>query len=72
MKKLLAALIVSAFCLGSVTSVWAQDADFDLPKVWKKSCRKCHDADGSGGTPAGKKLHVKDLHQGGRSSQFHR
>jgi len=60
MKKLLAALIVSAFCLGSVTSVWAQDADFDLPKVWKKSCRKCHDADGSGGTPAGKKLHVKD------------
>ena len=34
--------------------------DFDVERAWKKSCRKCHDKDGSGGTPAGKKLDVKD------------
>ena len=60
MKKIIAAIVVGAFCLGFVTSAHAEDGDFDLPRVWKKSCRKCHDSDGSGGTPAGKKLKVRD------------
>ena len=54
----LAVIPVLAAC--GLASVQANAEDFDADRAWKKSCRKCHDKDGSGGTPAGKKLDVKD------------
>ncbi len=70
MKKIIAAIVVGAFCLGSMTSLNAADGDFDLPRVWKKNCRKCHDTDGSGGTPAGKKLKVRDYTSAEAQAEF--
>jgi cytochrome c551/c552 len=52
----LASLILA--CLSF--SAYGQEGTSDADRIWKKSCRKCHDKDGSGGTPAGKKLNVKD------------
>lgn len=60
MKKIISSLIIGSVLFGSFACLNAEEGDFDLPRVWKKSCRKCHDQDGSGGTPAGKKLGVKD------------
>jgi cytochrome c551/c552 len=60
MKKYLIPLFIAAFAFGTVSALQAEDAEFNLERSWKKNCRKCHDSDGSGGTPAGKKLKVKD------------
>jgi cytochrome c6 len=30
-------------------------------KLWKTKCQSCHAADGSGNTPAGKKVEARDL-----------
>ncbi|MEQ9825413.1 MAG: cytochrome c [Puniceicoccaceae bacterium] len=60
MKKYLIPLSLLTLGLGASSVIQAQDLEFDLDRTWKKNCRKCHAADGSGSTPAGKKLKVKD------------
>ena len=60
MKNLIYYLIFTFCSLAFVFASHAQDGDIDAQRLWKKNCRKCHDADGSGGTPAGKKLKVDD------------
>ncbi len=51
--KLIAASIGLAFAVGTV------HAD-DAKTIYDKSCASCHAKDGTGSTPAGKKLGVKD------------
>jgi cytochrome c551/c552 len=60
MKKLLRISLFIIFSLGLVHAVSAEEGEIDAPRLYKKKCRKCHDRDGSGTTPAGKKLKVKD------------
>jgi len=60
MKKIISSIVTASLLIGSLATYQMQGQDFEVEKVWKKSCRKCHDQDGSGGTPAGKKLEVKD------------
>jgi cytochrome c6 len=33
----------------------------DAAATWDKTCKKCHGADGTGQTPQGKKLEIKDM-----------
>lgn len=64
MKKLFRILLLLSFCGSLYTFAFAQEeGGVDAERIWKKNCRKCHDKDGSGATPAGKKLHVKDYTQ---------
>ncbi len=56
MRKVLALSIVTAFLFLAVNSALAQGAD-----VFKTKCQMCHSADGSGNSPMGKKLNIKDL-----------
>ena len=55
------ALAVLAASLGASTSTvaatWAEDAKL----VFAKKCATCHGPDGSGGTPMGKQLKLRDL-----------
>ena len=56
MKKMIViAALMAAVCLLSVPSRAA-----DGKETYDKSCAACHGKDGKGGTPAGKKLGVKD------------
>lgn len=50
-------IAVSTFVLASFTG-FADDSGAQA--VWDKQCKKCHGADGSGDTPLGKKLELKD------------
>ncbi|HTC93201.1 MAG TPA: cytochrome c [Terriglobales bacterium] len=52
----MAAIVVSVFV---ATNGYADDATAAL---YKTKCQACHGADGTGNTPAGKKLGVKDIH----------
>lgn len=49
-----------AFVLLTLTTVTAR-ADDPGAAVYKAKCASCHAADGSGNTPAGKTLKVRDL-----------
>jgi mono/diheme cytochrome c family protein len=57
MSRSVAALLFLAVILFS-TTVLADDASAAL---YKTKCASCHGADGSGNTPAGKSLKVRDL-----------
>jgi len=59
-RRLITTLLFPLLVACAFASIQAHGSDFDVERAWKKSCRKCHDKDGSGGTPAGKKLDVKD------------
>ncbi len=48
-------LMFVLFCAGAS---WAQS---DAAKLYKSKCAMCHANDGSGNTPAGKKLGARDL-----------
>lgn len=52
-------LLVSA--LAFATSAWAGDAAATAD-LYKTTCQKCHGADGTGNTPAGKKFEARDFH----------
>ena len=53
----MAAIVVCVFVFA--TNGYADDATAAL---YKTKCQACHGADGTGNTPAGKKLGVKDIH----------
>lgn len=57
MKKALILAAVAAFCL-SLNS-FAGDGK-TAKENWDRHCKKCHAEDGSGSTPIGKKLEIKD------------
>jgi cytochrome c6 len=59
--KLTAVIFVSFLLLGSV-SLAAQDSEkAEGAQLFKTNCAMCHGADGSGNTPMGKRLNLKDL-----------
>ncbi len=57
MKKQIAAAITLTTMLALPSTVLAADG----PEVFKARCSVCHGPDGSGKTPMGKKLGLKDL-----------
>lgn len=58
------------FCLNLAPIVKAAEGEIDAMRLYKKSCRKCHDSDGSGKTPAGKKVRAKDYTKAEVQAQF--
>lgn len=65
LKKLaVIALAIPMFAMavmGSGSSNSSNAPDDDIAAVYKAKCVMCHAADGSGNTPAGKKMGVRDL-----------
>lgn len=58
MKSLvMIAIVFFAVFFLSLQPAWANDAE----ALWKKSCASCHAADGSGNTPMGKKMELRDI-----------
>ena len=58
-KKL--AVAVMAILVVLVAAFAAAQADKEGAALYKKSCAMCHGADGSGNSPMGKKMGVRDL-----------
>ncbi|MCI0352120.1 MAG: cytochrome c [Acidobacteriales bacterium] len=58
MKTFTMLLVVALISILS-SPVYADDAATE--KLWKTKCQSCHAADGSGNTPAGKKVEARDL-----------
>lgn len=54
-RFLLMLAVISVFCVVA----YADDAATE--KLWKTKCQSCHGPDGSGNTPAGKKIGARDL-----------
>ena len=53
--------ILTTCILAVATSAWAGDAAATAD-LYKTTCQKCHGADGTGNTPAGKKFEARDFH----------
>jgi mono/diheme cytochrome c family protein len=53
------AVVVLSFALASAQ---AQSTPNDGAGLYKAKCARCHGPDGSGKTPIGQKLNVRDLH----------
>ena len=53
--------ILMILILAVATSAWAGDAAATTD-LYKTTCQKCHGADGTGNTPAGKKFEARDFH----------
>ena len=70
MKRFLRFFFFVLFSLALVHMVSAEEGEIDAPRLYKKKCRKCHDTDGSGTTPAGKKLKVKDYTKAEVQAEF--
>jgi cytochrome c6 len=60
MKYTLLSAAITALLLGSGGAL-ANEAKFDVPELWKKSCASCHGQDGKAQTKTGQRLKVKDL-----------
>lgn len=62
MKLSSSLLFVSAglFCAGAIAHAADPVDPAKAKENWTKMCARCHAADGSGNTKAGKKLNVKD------------
>src|SRR6266849_11041646 len=59
MRFLVVRTAIVAVCLAlGAASVRAED----VAALYKSKCQACHGPDGTGSTPAGKKLGVKDFH----------
>jgi cytochrome c6 len=58
-RKLLA--ILSAVAVTAVALPAFADAGPDAAAIYKSKCAMCHAADGSGNTPTGKAMKVRDL-----------
>lgn len=56
--KLLISMVVVSLILAMALPAVAEDA----AALYKSKCQSCHGPDGTGATPAGKKLGVKDFH----------
>lgn len=69
-RRFITTLVLPLLAVCALASFQAHGEDFDVERAWKKSCRKCHDKDGSGGTPAGKKLDVKDYSKADVQASF--
>jgi cytochrome c6 len=54
-----AGLLVVAVLFLTTTSARAQN---DAASLFKAKCAACHGADGSGSTPAGKSMKIRDFH----------
>jgi mono/diheme cytochrome c family protein len=57
--RLRAVAIAAAFAFVFVAAGYADDS---VAALYKTKCQACHGADGTGNTPAGKKLGAKDVH----------
>lgn len=55
------ALIAFALVLGVALLAPAPAAAEDAAALWKAKCASCHGADGTGATPMGKKMNLRDL-----------
>ena len=58
----LIAPVLMALALLTSATVEAASADEVAEGTFKSTCAMCHGADGSGDTPAGKSMHIPDLH----------
>jgi mono/diheme cytochrome c family protein len=54
-------MIASLFLFGSAAVAAQHDEKAEGTQLFKTNCAMCHGADGSGNTPMGKKLNLKDL-----------
>lgn len=70
MNTYLKILLMSAVTFAFLPLTNARGSEIDAERLYKKSCRKCHDKDGSGDTPAGKKLKVKDYTKAAVQAEF--
>ena len=67
MKKVKQTVVAAAAMVALALIVWtsgpmqAATAD-DAAALYKAKCASCHGADGTGNTPAGKKLATRDFH----------
>jgi cytochrome c6 len=59
LSQIRAIMVIVAFIFVFATAGFADDSTAAL---YKTKCQACHGADGTGNTPAGKKLGVKDFH----------
>jgi cytochrome c6 len=53
--------VLTVCILGAATAAWAGDTAATA-ELYKTTCQKCHGADGTGNTPAGKKFEARDFH----------
>ena len=62
MKRVLSGILATGFLI--VVSGWAAHAEGGeaVEQLWKSKCAACHGVDGTGSTPMGKKLKVRDVH----------
>ena len=54
-------MMLLTLALMFMLSMSALADDAATEKLWKAKCQSCHAADGSGNTPAGKKVEARDL-----------
>ena len=52
--------IGSVCLLGIVSAGFVSATEIDAKGLWDRHCKKCHGEDGTGQTPIGKKLELKD------------
>lgn len=62
-------LLVAIAAIFSASSEATGRAAFDAATLFKAKCASCHGADGSGNTPMGKKLSVRDMRSAQVQSQ---
>ena len=61
-RKLLAIMTAAAIVVIALPAIaMAGGADPDAAAIYKAKCAMCHGADGSGNTPTGKSMKVRDL-----------
>ena len=64
MNRSLARIACTSLCLfaGLFLAISPLRAQNDAASVFKSKCAACHGADGSGNTPAGKSMKIRDFH----------
>jgi cytochrome c6 len=64
MNRSLARIACTSLCLfaGLFLTISPVRAQNDAASVFKSKCAACHGADGTGNTPAGKSMKIRDFH----------
>jgi mono/diheme cytochrome c family protein len=58
---LIAGIVASLLLLGSTSMAAQHNEQAESAGLYKSHCAMCHGADGTGNTPMGKRLNLKDL-----------
>jgi len=62
MKRVLIGILATGFLIVISGRVARAQGGEAVEQLWKSKCSSCHGVDGTGGTPMGKKLKVRDVH----------